>query len=190
MRPALRVLAREHLALRAVGRILAMEAAILAAGGRAEIDLMESIVEYLDAFPNRIHHPKEEYQIFLRMRLRAAEKCTVLLGRLLADHQKETENVAALAAALRDYRAGAAPAAARLADIAGNYAKFLDRHIDLEDDEAFPLAEQVLTEEDWRAVDAAFAANDDPLAGDTAAEGRFAALHRRILALGAPPPGL
>lgn len=188
MRPALRVLAREHLALRAVARLLAMEAETLVAGGPAEIDLMDSIVEYLEAFPNRIHHPKEEDQVFLRMRLRAPQQCTSLLGKLLADHQNEAEHIATLIAALDDYRAG--HGADRLAEIAGTYAKFLDLHIDLEDQEAFPLAEKLLTEEDWKAVNAAFLANDDPLAGDVNAAGHFAELYRRILALGAPPPGL
>jgi branched-chain amino acid transport system ATP-binding protein len=94
MRPALRVLAREHLALRAVGRILAMEAEILNGGGSADGELMSSIVEYLETFPNRIHHPKEESQIFLRMRLRAPDKCTAILGQLLLDHQRESEHSA------------------------------------------------------------------------------------------------
>jgi len=190
MRPALRVLAREHLALRAVGRILAMEAEILSTGGRADSDLMTSIVEYLEAFPNRIHHPKEESQIFLRMRLRAPEKCTTLLGKLLLDHQKETEHIAALIKTLREYQAGESNGRVRLAELAGSYAKFLDKHIDLEDDEAFPLAEKLLTDDDWQAVDASFLLNDDPLAREHIETGHFDKLHRRILSLGAPPPGL
>jgi branched-chain amino acid transport system ATP-binding protein len=188
-RPALRVLEREHLALRAVGRILAMEAEILHSGGRADIELMSSIVKYLETFPNRIHHPKEEAQIFLRMRLRAAERCTAILGKLLADHQREAEAIIDLAAALAAYARNDTGAATWLSATAGNYAKFLDKHIDLENQEAFPLAEQLLTEEDWRAVDADFLANDDPLANNNE-EGKFAELHRRIISLGAPPPGL
>lgn len=188
MRAALRILAHEHLALRAVGRVLAMEAELLRRGDTADADLLGLIVEYLEAFPNRIHHPKEESELFRRMRERDPAGCAAILDQLLADHEKESVHIGALAEAVRAYAVGRDTG--HLADLAARYAHFLDQHIDLEDREAFPKAETVLSEADWRAVDAAFLANDDPLASGRDTDGRFAALHRRIVSLGAPPPGL
>ena len=190
MRLAQRVLAREHLALRAVARVVAFEATLLKEGKPVDGRLLESIVEYVTEFPDRIHHPKEEDHLFARMRARDAALCGPVLDKLLDEHQKEEVHIGELGRALKDFQGGVAGARERLADLAASYAYFLDRHIDLENLDAFPLAEQVLTEGDWAAIDAAFADNDDPLAGGKDEKQRFAELHRRILALGAPPPGL
>jgi len=189
MRTSQRVLMREHLALRAVARVIAFEAELLKAGQGADLELLAGIRDYITEFPDRIHHPKEEDELFRRMRQRNAERCAPILDKLLAEHGAEAVKIAEFDAALQALRSGEAGAAAMLGEIAAGYAAFLNHHIDLENGEAFPLAEKVLMEDDWDAIDAAFAANDDPLAGG-ASNARFDALHRRILALGAPPPGL
>ncbi len=189
MRASLRILAREHLALRALARIIGLEAELLRRDGRADAGLLRHIAAYIAEFPNRIHHPKEEDHLFRRMRARAPERCQAVLDRLLAEHVKEGESIAGFLAALDDYAAGTAGAAGRLADIAASYARHLERHIEFENTEAFPLAEAVLQDADWQAIDAAFAANDDPLVSG-APGSRFSDLHRRIMALGALPPGL
>jgi len=189
MRPSLRVLAAEHLALRAVARIVAIEAEILRRDGRADIDLLQNIAAYIAEFPNRIHHPKEEDVLFRRMRARAPQRCGAILDRLLAEHVSESASIAVFLAALADFRAGLADAATNLARVAASYAKYLDRHIETENTLAFPLAEEVLHETDWDAIDAAFLSNADPLvSGDESS--RFRDLHRHIMALGALPPGL
>lgn len=189
MRPAMRILGREHLALRAVARMIAMEAVLLERDGRADVALLESIGAYIAEFPNRIHHPKEEAFLFRAMRQRAPERCTALLDRLMFEHGKEDESIEQFLNALSDYKNSAPGATARLANVAGSYAKHLERHIEVENTQAFPLAEEVLLASDWQTIDAAFLANDDPLVSATPGL-RFAELHRRIMALGATPPGI
>lgn len=189
MRPSLRILAKEHLALRAVARLVAIEAEVLRRDGRADIDLLGNIAAYIAEFPNRIHHPKEEDVLFRRMRARAPERCGAILDHLLSEHVGESARIAVFLAALADFRAGLANAAAKLASVAASYAEYLDHHIETENTLAFPLAEEVLDEADWDAIDAAFLGNDDPLvSGDEISH--FRDLHRRIMALGALPPGL
>ena len=189
MRLAMRILGREHLALRAVARIIAMEAVLLARDGRADIALLESIAAYIAEFPNRIHHPKEEAFLFRAMRERAPERCAALLDRLLSDHGKEDESIAKFLDALNAYKKAVPGAEAQLADVAASYAKHLERHIEVENTQAFPLAEEVLLASDWQTIDAAFLTNDDPLVSATPGL-RYADLHRRIMALGATPPGV
>lgn len=188
MRPSMRILAKEHLALRAVARIMAMEAIILARDGRVDLALLESIAAYIAQYPNKIHHPKEEAFLFRHMRIRAPERCTAILDRLLGEHNKEQESIATFLNALAAFRNAEPGAAAQLAHVTGTYAKYLERHIELENTQAFPLAEEVLQEADWQEIDAAFLSNDDPLVGTTAGL-QFAELHRHILGLGAMPPG-
>jgi hemerythrin-like domain-containing protein len=185
----MRVLAKEHLALRAVARIVAIEAELLLRDGQVDIGLLESIATYISEFPNRIHHPKEEDFLFRHMRARAPQRCGEILDRLLAEHVKEGESVEVFRAALAAYRHGLPAAGSHLANVAATYAKYLDRHIEIENTQAFPLAAEILQEADWAEIDAAFLANDDPLAtGDQGS--RYAELQRRILRMGALPPGL
>ena len=189
MRPALRILAREHMALRAVARIMAMEAVILTRDGAVDALLLESIAAYIAEYPNQIHHPKEEQFLFHYMRLRAPARCADILDRLLADHSKEHNAVTGFQAALHAYRAGGPDAGPQLAQVAATYAKYLERHIDIENTQAFPLAEEVLLEADWDLINAAFEQNSDPLT-QAQPQTRFQALHQRIMALGAMPPGV
>ncbi len=189
MRPAMRILGREHLALRAVGRIIAMEAVLLARDGRADVALLENIAAYIAEFPNRIHHPKEEAFLFRAMRQRAPERCATLLDRLLFEHEKEDDSIAQFLDALNAYKNTRPGATAQLTEVAASYAKHLERHIEVENTQAFPLAEEVLLASDWQTIDAAFLANDDPLVSATPGL-RYAELHRRIMALGATPPGI
>jgi hypothetical protein len=57
-----------------------------------------------------------------------------------------------------------------------------------EEQEVLPLAEKTLTGEDWQAIDAAFAANQDPVAG--VRERDMQALFTRIVNLAPEPVGL
>jgi hemerythrin-like domain-containing protein len=51
-----------------------------------------------------------------------------------------------------------------------------------------PLAERMLTEEDWREIDAAFSGNADPL-NARGVERDFEHLFRRIVTIAPPPLG-
>ena len=57
-----------------------------------------------------------------------------------------------------------------------------------EEQELLPLAERHLTPEDWKAIDAAFTANRDPIAG--VEERDFEKLFSRIANLAPAPVGL
>ena len=72
----------------------------------------------------------------------------------------------------------------------------LDRYIDgyishmaAEEQEVLPAARRHLTESDWAALDAAFAANRDPLTGHPA-EAAFQPLFQKILRSAPAPIGL
>jgi hypothetical protein len=52
-------------------------------------------------------------------------------------------------------------------------------HLSTEERDVMPRAAQVLTEQDWAAVDATVPASPDPLFGDAVLE-RFGALQRQI----------
>ena len=69
------------------------------------------------------------------------------------------------------------------------YADFYFEHMSLEEKQVMPLAEKLLTEQDWVELDAAFDANRDPLTGHRP-EQEYQALFSRIVNLLPAPIGL
>ena len=66
------------------------------------------------------------------------------------------------------------------------YADFYFQHMTLEEKHILPLAEKMLTEQDWADLDAAFAANRDPLTGHEPDDDYRALFSRIVNALPAP----
>lgn len=188
MRPAMRVLMGEHMALKGITRILRMDAEILDRGQDVDAAVLKSIVEYIETFPDRIHHPKEEHYLFKAMRKRSPEAATAL-DHLFREHQQENAMIRDFAAAVDAYAQDTAVSRAIMARAARDYADFVEDHIERENREAFPLAERILSEDDWAEIDTAFADNDDPMLGGPQRD-KFAALYNRIVGLGLPPLGM
>jgi hemerythrin-like domain-containing protein len=72
---------------------------------------------------------------------------------------------------------------------AQRYVDFYLAHMALEEREILPLAERVLTEQDWADLDEAFSANRDPLIGHEP-EPDYRALFTRIVSIVPAPIGL
>lgn len=68
----------------------------------------------------------------------------------------------------------------RLREAGRRYLVFEEDHMQREEREVLPLALDALTAADWRAIDNAFAANDDPLFGGARSQ-QFDSLFRLIL---------
>ena len=69
--------------------------------------------------------------------------------------------------------------------VARDYIGTLRSHMRLEEDEILPLADQLLTPRDWKAIHAAIGDFEDPLFGKHT-EARYVALHRQISRQAAP----
>ncbi|SCA56022.1 conserved hypothetical protein [Candidatus Terasakiella magnetica] len=185
MRTTIKVLAREHLALNGIARILKIDANLIRDGKVVSHELLDDIVTYIREFPNKIHHPKEENFLFKAMRERSEETHEVL-DHLYEEHEREYEMIEYFSKALADYKVNPRKEAKVFAQIAIEYAEFLEGHIRYENSNAFPLANAVLTEEDWEKIDVAFADNKDPISNPDEMK-KFADLHHRIMDLGLPP---
>ncbi|MGE5169895.1 MAG: hemerythrin domain-containing protein [Rudaea sp.] len=157
-------------------------------GTAPDFRLFGAMVYYIDTFPERFHHPKEDAYLF-RFLLERYPDAQPLVDRLAAEHRAGAERIGALTQALERYRAGGHAEFAPFAQAVHAYANFHWDHMRLEEDRLLPLARTHLRAEDWQAIDAAFAGNVDPLLGaEPAAE--FDALFRRIVALAPPPMGV
>jgi len=145
------------------------------------------IVDYFENFTERFHHPKEEDYLFARLELRS-DAAAELLEKLRREHEfspRQLVRIRELIAA--GY--GAADDAHRLAEEIASFRDHLNAHMRLEEETTFDFAREVLTEEDWREIDAAFMSHVDPLGHDDGSA-EIAELRHRITQLLPAPEGL
>jgi hemerythrin-like domain-containing protein len=186
---ALDVIQDEHRALAAM--LVSLRTIVREIGaGRAKPDfmLMRSIIFYIHAFPERVHHPKETEVLFSAIRWRSAEAGETL-AQLDADHDAGELSVMRLEMALLAFEQLGPSRLKAFVDRVERYVAEYLRHMEIEERVILPLARRVLTDDDWLAIDAAFAENRDPLTGHTPSE-EFRALFSRIVNLAPAPVGL
>ncbi len=149
--------------------------------------LLGALFDYIEQFPERLHHPKEDDFLFARLRVRRPDAAP-LLDALAREHEIGRERFAELKAACEQFRAD--PRALKpFVERVERYAHFHWLHMRREEDEVLPLAMTALKSEDWDAIDAAFASNDDPVVGVPASKA-FRELFRRLAAILPPPYGV
>ena len=150
-------------------------------------DAFRAMIYYIDQFPERLHHPKEDQYLFARLEARAPE-AKVLVDELRAEHVMGAQLIRDLEQALVGLEVGWGGGAQAFRKAVDAYAEFHWSHMRKEEKQLLPLAERTLTAEDWREIDAAFAGNDDPIAD--LREQDFEKLFSRIVALAPEPLGL
>ena len=178
----------EHRSITAVIEGLRRVLVDVSAGRKApDFDLLFAMLRYIEAFPERLHHPKEDDFLFARLKVRRPAAAP-LLDRLHAEHEQGRIKFAELKAALELYQKDASTFRS-FRERVERYSHFHWLHMRQEEDQVLPLAAEALTAEDWVAIDAAFASNTDPVVG-AAATREFRALFRHIVSLAPPPLGV
>jgi len=158
-----------------------------AAAARPDFSALRAMIYYIDAFPEKLHHPKEERHLFARL-LERAPQAAPLVARLRREHEEGARLVRELERAVLAYEQTWPEGARDFGAAVDAYADFHWRHMRSEERELLPLAERALSAADWAEVAAAFAANDDPLAG--VGEREYRQLFQRIAQIAPAPVGL
>ena len=189
MKTALNVIRDEHRSLAAVLhglRYLVEEVR----EGRCKPDfaVLRAMVHYIDTFPEKLHHPKEDRYLFARLRRRST-LANSTLDQLEAEHIHGAKLIRDLEQALLRWEMGGQRDFAAFAEEVERYADFHWRHMRQEEEVVLPLAERALMDDDWREIDAAFAGNADPLIAKDM-EKDFERLFKRIVNIAPPPIGV
>lgn len=186
---ALRIIRHEHRSLASVLHgMLYLVHAIRDRGAKPNFDLFGAMIYYVDAFPERFHHPKEDDYLFRLLRIRWLD-AVPLIDRLKSDHWTGAEKIRTLEQALARYQQGGAPEFSNFMIAVEAYAEFHWEHMQVEEMELLPLAEKHLTTGDWKTIDAAFLGHTDPLLG-AAVGAQYDEVFRRIASLAPPPIGV
>jgi hemerythrin-like domain-containing protein len=190
---ALTVIHEEHQALAAMLRSMQM---LVSQAQRDDttpnFGVLRAMLLYIDEYPERRHHPQESALLFPKVR----ERCPALaatLDQLDADHRKGESAVRDLGHALLAWEVLGTSRRDAFVKALERYIAAYMQHMSVEEKEILPAAREHLTDADWAVVDAAFAANQDPLAGHRpkdAPSDEYAPLFQRILNEAPAPIGL
>lgn len=148
---ALGIIRAEHRALGAViNNIKGMLIEVQADRMAMDFRLFWAMVYYIDAFPDRLHHPKEDDWLFSRLTQRTlADR---LIDELQSQHQAEPAALAGLRRDPGSSEAGVPGSMDVLQATVAKYADFTWKHLRTEENEILPLAEAHLLASDWDAI--------------------------------------
>jgi hemerythrin-like domain-containing protein len=188
---ALNIIRGEHQAITAVIDALNHVAGDMARGKLTpDYKLLWSIMYYIEAYPETLHHPKEESVLFPHVRRRCSD-IDATLDDLARQHTNSRPHLDILKSLLGRMEAEIPGAAQEFSDKVKTYSAFHHAHMAQEETVVFPKAREVLTEADWQEVADAFAENADPMRdGGTSGNEWFRQFYRRIVNLVPEPWGL
>ena len=149
--------------------------------------VFRAMIYYIDQYPERLHHPKEEKYLFARLEQRSPE-AKALIEDLRAEHIMGAQLIRDLEQALVGLEVGWSGGARAFSAAVDAYAEFHWNHMRKEEKQLLPLAERSLTEQDWREIDAGFGGNEDPIVD--LREEDFEKLFTRIVSLAPEPVGV
>jgi len=188
MKKAIGIIHDEHRSISAVLSGLRSLAQLAREGKvRPDFAVFRAMIYYIDAFPERMHHPKEDQHLFARL-LARDPGARALVEALKAEHVSGARLVRDLEQAALSFEQTWPEGGANFVAAVEAYAQFHWSHMRREEEEVIPRAEKALTPEDWAAIQAAFEGNEDPIAD--LREQDFHAIYQRILNLAPAPVGL
>jgi hemerythrin-like domain-containing protein len=164
MHPMLGQLHRDHKNLERLLGVLERQLDDFHEGEDRELDLMCELIEYLESYEDQVHHPTEDL-IFERLQGRTGEK-RVAVETLVEQHVLLADMTKKFRQSLEGIMHGGVVLRHTVESQGRAMVKLLRRHMALEEDEVFALADATLGEADWAAVAAKAPKFNDPVFGD------------------------
>lgn len=188
MRPeAIQIIKDEHAAIAAVLYTLRYLVKHMRAGETPNFPLLRAILDYIVSYPDRWHHPKEDQFLFAAIKSKTQE-ADKLVASLEREHQLGYPMIEDLKQKLINFQNAVEGSSEAFYALAERYVELEWGHMRKEEDDLIPIAEKVLTPEDWKTITQAFRENDNPLFGIKPKE-EAERLYQRILDLAPAPIG-
>ena len=130
-------------------------------GAPPSFPLLRAMLHYLVAFPEELHHPKEDAYLFRKLRARTSE-FDATLDELERQHVAGHRLTEELARSIDVYEASPLGGLTGFSEAVDRFSTSQIQHMALEAKVIIPAARVHLTREDWTEIGAAFAANGDP----------------------------
>ncbi len=125
--------------------------------------LLLDLVEYVESYPDLIHHPRED--IIFRIYLERGRQGESSILRLMDEHKTLISQSHALRNLLEQTAQGMVSPRAAVEEAIIDYLQAQRAHLDAEEGEVFALLDQSLLPDEWERAQAEMPVNDDPLFG-------------------------
>ncbi len=152
MAETIRALIEEHARMATLLDLLEAQLTIYRQGGIPDFDLICEVMDYTTSYPERYHHPKENL-IFEKIKEKGAEGAD-LAENLIEEHRTGEDLTNRFAEALGNVALEAEIPRHRFEELAREFLEFNRAHMEKEEETFLPLAEKVLSDEDWAEIDA------------------------------------
>jgi hemerythrin-like domain-containing protein len=119
------------------------------------VDKIMRVIDFLKNFTDKCHHSKEEDHLFQRMIDRGMTGTNGPISVMLAEHTEGRRLVKSIEDALPEAEKDPKAVESIQQDL-GSYVVLLKAHIDKEDNILYPLAEELLTDQDMKELEEAF----------------------------------
>jgi hemerythrin-like domain-containing protein len=157
-------------------------------GKPLDAKVLRAMLYYLDVFPERVHHPKEEQYLFKAVRSRTSE-ANAVLDELAREHAAGEDALRRVEQSLLRYEEGGEAEFAQFAEGVERFVAGYRDHMRKEEEVVMGAARRVLSADDWSALQREWALHSDPIA-EEAARDDYDRLINRIVELAPPPIGL
>ena len=172
------ILLKEHQNIEKLLCVLEHELELFDRSERADYEILQTIIQYFQDYPESCHHPKEE-MIFEKLKARdpAAAKG---VGDVEADHEVEAKRLRSFARAVDAVLADQEFLRANFHLAVHDFIEHQRQHLEKEERLLFPAALKALRSEDWAEIDARLDDRKDPLFNSMVEE-KFHNLQKTIL---------
>lgn len=146
-------------------------------GEQPNYNLMSTIIYYMRNFGDCVHHPREDVA-YARL-VERDPGMQIVVSRLQQEHRVIATVGETLLDRLNEAESDVMISRAALEAAGAMYLVYYRNHLSTEERHVMPRAAQLLTQEDWAAIDAALPASADPLFGENVQQ-RFEMLRKQI----------
>jgi len=161
MHPIFQHLHRDHTRLSQVLDLMGRQLDFFHVGQQPELDLMIDVLDYLEKYADCIHH-KSEDAIFERY-LAGTGKHRALVEEVMGQHKGLVDMTRSFRRALEGIMQDAVQRRDEVEALGRDYLALQRRHLQLEDDELFPLVETALSDGELDSLQKDLPSGRDPL---------------------------
>ena len=130
---------------------------------RPDYDVLSALAKYFVVFYDRCHRAKESL-IYRKMHERNP-KLVPTMANLEAEHEEMSTLARHFQKAVQNVLQDAEVSRSAFDEVALHFVRGQRRHMQMEEERFFPLAQQILTPDDWVEIDERIAREDDPVFG-------------------------
>ena len=155
MRPT-ETLAKEHELVILVTKAAEEEVRYIRDTGEFRPEVVDELVDFFEYFTEGCHDPKEEHLLFARLRLRGLPAETGILAEFYREHQEFHSRLRDIEHWVRAWRKTETGDVNELVTHLDGYLQLMRSHVAREDELLFPMANELLTDEDQEDLELGF----------------------------------